>query len=341
MKKLKTIDWYIITLVMAVISAVSLRTYALSNSFNDVTKYYENSLASTICNIILVVGVLIFVSYIFLGEKDHELLANNDNAATYIPAGIVSAALLFMGIERFNSIPAVGEATPLIRTLSILTAVLAILSVASFFVSIFIEKKHSIYKASFSLSVVFFLALYASLLFFSTNGHPTNSPNRILDQMTYLFAATFFLFETRIHLGRAKWRLYVAFGLAATLLCFTSAIPSIVMYFVDGYLVSASIIESALSLTLAIFIASRVFQSRDLTPDAECDVAQSISALAALREEEIKKQRSLAHAHEDNNVETESTQDSSNYTFDIPYVDPSVDLNPDGADIDLSKESDD
>ena len=35
-------------------------------------------------------------------------------------------------------------------------------------------------------------------------------------------------------------------------------------------------------------------------------------------------------------VEKEETQDSANYTFDIPYVTPNTDFNPDGADIDIS-----
>ncbi len=341
MKKIKIIDWYIIALLLGGISAVALRSYALLNDFNRITLHFENSPAATIGGLITVFGVLLFMSYSVLAKKECGLIARTDNAATYIPAGIVSVALLFMGIERFQKISALSQQGRLVKYLAVLTAILAILSVASFFVSIFLDKKHNIFKAAFSLSIVFFLAFYAALLFFTKDGHPTNSPNRIVDQMTYLFSATFFLFETRIHLGRAKWRLYVSFGLAATLLCFFSSIPSIITYIIDGYTVSTSIIESVLSLTLALFIASRVFQTKNLTPDAECSAAKSISALATFREEQMNEERKLSRAQENNNVEIEHTQDASNYTFDIPYVDPSVDYDPEGADIEISKDKED
>ena len=117
-----------------------------------------------------------------------------------------------------------------------------------------------------------------------------------------------------------------------------SSIPSIILYAVNGYLVSESIVESILTLALSIFIFSKVYQSRTLTPAEECDVAKSISALAALREEEIKEQRNLSRAHDSNNiVENDDAEDAANYTFDLPEVEPKTDFSPDEADSDPAK----
>ena len=333
MKKLKTIDWYIIALAIISISVIALRSYALFSFFNDATKYYDNKTAITIGNILVVIGVIGFASYILLGDKESDLIARTDNAATYIPAGLVCTAMIFMAVERFRyyslGMPSAA------RTSSLIAGVLAMLSVFSFFISIFMDKGHNNYKAAFSLCTVFFLAVYALYIYFNKNGHPTNSPNKVVDQMAYLFSAAFFLYESRIHMGRTQWRPYIAFGLSATVICLYSSVPSIILFFSKGLTVSDGMIESVLTLTLAIFIAARVLQWKTLTPNAECDAAKSICALAAMREEEIEEQRK-AHAKNNIVVEKEETQDSANYTFDIPYVTPNTDFNPDGADIDIS-----
>ena len=302
--------------------------------------HFSPALTFTIGAVLCALGALLFFSYFIFGDKDQELIAKSDNAATYIPSGIVSAALIFMAAELLPSqemMNSRSDAVITLRTVSIIGAVLALLSVVSFFLSIFIDKKGDVYKAAFSLSIVLFLAVYSMYLFFNKEAHPTNSPNKIVDQMAYLFSAVYFLFETRIHLGRAKWKAYVAFGLVATELCLFSSIPALINYAVDGYVISDSITESVLTLSIAVLIGSRVIQSRNLTPNHQCAEAMGIEALAAQREEEMEQMRKAQRAHINNNVENSDTQDASNYTFDIPYVNPTPDYNPDGADIDINK----
>lgn len=337
MKKLRILDLYIIPLVIMSIAAVILRSYAILSSFNSLTMHFDHKTSITFASVIVILAVIGFASYLILGEKEADLIARTDNAASYIPAGIVSTALLFMGVRNFE-LGFGGYPAGTLRTLALLSAILAFLSVGSFFLSIFMEKKDNLYKAAFSLSIVFFLALYSAQLFFNKQIHPTNSPNKLVDQMAYIFAAIFFLYESRIPLGRAKWRPYVSFGLIATLLTTYSAIPSLVVYAVNGYVVSDSIIESVLTLTLSVFIFSKVLQTRNLTPNAECDAAKSINLMAMMREEEIEEQRKLSRAQDSNNMEAkDDAEDASNYTFDIPYVETTTDFNPDDASIDLNQ----
>ena len=336
MKKLRTIDLYLISLVIFGISAVVLRTYALLTSFNSVSMHFDEKTTITVSTALIVLCALGFCTYFIFGEKGRKLIAKAGNAASFIPAGIVSTALLFMGMDRFTAMKTLPVG--MIRTIAILCGLLAFLSVGSFFLSIFIERNDDLYKAAFSLCIVFFLALYSALLFFNKQVHPTNSPNKLVDQMAYLFAALFFLFESRILLGRAKWRGYITFGLIATLLTAYSAIPSLIVYLTNGYVVSNSIIESVLTLTLTLFIGSKVMQTKRLTPDAECDAAKSITMLAMMREEEIDEHRKLSRAQEpNNNEEKDDTEDAANYTFDIPYTETVTEFNPEDASIDLSK----
>lgn len=337
MKKLRTLDFYIIPLVIAAISGVILRLNAILDSFNHVTMHFDHKTSITIASVIVLLAIAGFATYLIFGEKENDLIAKTDNAASYIPAGIVSTALLFMGIRNLE-LGLNGYTAGTLRTICLLTAILAFLSIGSLFISIFMEKKNNSYKAAFSLSIVFFLALYSAQLFFSKQIHPTNSPNKLVDQMAYISAALFFLYESRIPLGRAKWRPYISFGLIATLLTAYSAIPSLVVYAINGYVVSDSIIESVLTLTLCIFIFSKVLQTRNLTPNAECDAAKSITLMAMMREEEIEEMRKISHARDINNMEEkDDAEDTSNYTFDIPYVEGTTDFNPEDASIDLNQ----
>ena len=320
MKKLQKIDPFIITLVCAGLSAITLRAYALLTSFNNITMHFEDKTAIYIGGGIVVLAIIAFLSYLFVGEKDVDLMAKNDNAASYIPAGIVCISLLFMGVKNLIS-GIYGYSSQVLSTLMIISAVLALLSAISFFVSIFVEKKESLFKAAFSLSIVFFLAIYAAYLFYNTTVHPTNSPNKIVDQMAYIFAAVFFLFETRIPLGRAMWKPYISVGLIATLLTAYSAIPSILVYIINGYQVSDSIIESVLTLALSVFIFSRVYQTKSLTPNQECEAVSSILAMSKMRDEELESQRKDSRARINNKEENDDAEDATNYTFDIPFED--------------------
>lgn len=321
MKKRTILDIYLLTLLAIGASATALRTYGCLNFFNDITMHFDNKTVIGVATALVIVGILAFVSYFFVGEKQMRLVATNDNAATYIPAGIVCISLLFMAADKLSFVKEVSlGGDKILNGVSIALIALSVLSVISFFVSIFIQKRENVYKAAFALSIVLYLALYAAYLYFNKQTHPTNSPNKLVDQMAYLFAAIFFLFETRIALGRAKWRLYIISGMCACLLTAYSAIPSIIVYFVNGNTVSDSLAESVVTLAVFIFIFSRVAQTRFLTRDVECEAAENIAKLASLRENEIEQSKKLTHAQENNNEENDVV-DAENYTFDIPYDD--------------------
>ncbi len=325
MKKLRNIDLYLILLACSGISSIVLRTFALLTSFNTVTMHFDDKIAITVGGAIIMLAIIGFISYLFPGVKELDLIAKNDNAASYIPAGVVSIALLFIGVKNLEL--GIGTSQDPLRALWIASGILAFLSIGSFFVSIFIQKNENTLKAAFSLSIVFFLVIYAMALFFNRETHPTNSPNKIVDQMAFVSASIFFIFESRIPLGRAKWRPYVVFGLIAALLTAYSAVPSIIVYVANEYLVSSNIIESMLSLALSFFIFSKIYQTKRLTENVECSEAKNIELLSEMRMKELENLRTSSRADESNNIneENEDAEDASNYTFDIPYVEPTND----------------
>lgn len=320
MKKLKLFDVNVIILLVSAVSSSILRLFALINDFDRLTMQYSSSIAATVADWIVIISTICFGAYLFLKKDQDALIEKNDNAASFIPSGIVSTALLFMGVNLFKE--AANHYTALLQPISVLAAILAFLSVGAFFLTILINQENNLIRASFSISIVIFLALYSCYLYFNREVHPTNSPNKVVDQMAYLFSAAFFLYESRIAIGRAKWRGYVAFGFMAALCCIYSSLPALVYYSLERYSIADSLFESVLTLALAIYITSKVLQTKRLTPDAECETARTIAALAEMRQEEIDTLRKNSHARDNNNMveNADNSTDAQNYTFDIPYV---------------------
>ena len=97
MKKLKRIDIYTIPLLFVALATVVLRSFALLTAFNPETMHFDNEIAISISSVIVALAVIGFLSYLIFGEKERALVVKNDGAASYIPAGIVSTALTFIG----------------------------------------------------------------------------------------------------------------------------------------------------------------------------------------------------------------------------------------------------
>ena len=197
-------------------------------------------------------------------------------------------------------------------------AALAALSILHFLCTAAIEDNKSAKRANFGLCTVLFLALYSVYLYFNTN-LPINAPNKIIDQMAVLLCAVFFLYETRLSIGREKWRQYIAFGFIAARLCAYSSIPNIIVYFARSdfeagieVTLSNSIYETALVFALFIFITARLLLAGELIEDKEspivctmiCSANERADAIAPKAEEPTKDEPEREEA-DDNQISIE------------------------------------
>ena len=291
--KAKLFGIYLPVFLTAVIATVAMRTVALFSHFDFTTGYFTEKLLISISNYTLAAAVLLFFTYIFTARRDIRLIADFTSPATYIPTGIVGSALIFMAFYLFRfagelleyieylrdyNTPSSLSAIPSHRLLLIIVVIAMIFSILScvhFVLTALIESHSSTKRAGFGLCTVIFLCLYAIYLYFNT-ALPLNAPNKMLDQMVYLFAAAFFLYETRLSLGRERWRPYIAFGFISAAIAAYSSIPAIIIYFAKGRAVSDSVYEIALSFALFIFITSRLLLTGNLIEDK---VSETVSAL--------------------------------------------------------------
>lgn len=302
--KTKPLGIYLPIFVGVLLATVTVRSVALVLHFNFDTDYFTNKIMISVADYTVFAASVFFFTYIFTARKDIKLIPNFTSPATYVPSGLVSVALIFTVKALFDRSGELNDyikyleelaspsAISLIPTQKIMmglltaAAIFAALSIVHFILTALIEGYSSTKRGSFGLCTVVFLALYASFLYFS-NSLPLNAPNKIVDEMAHLFAAIFFLYETRLSIGREKWRSYIAFGFIASLISAYSSIPALVVYFVKGEAVSNSIYENALMFTFFIFITARLLLTVKLTEDKECATVSALIRNAEARNELI------------------------------------------------------
>ena len=312
----KLIDMLIIALFVFLGASCALRAVALFNSFNTETMHFDNSATFTLSAIFTVAASLLFLSTLIIVPNGYKLAPDCSAPALFIPSGIVSVAFLFMASDMFmraytHRVPTASVAEQIIKYIPLALAIFALLSAASFFLNIILAKRTSSAKAILGMCTVVFLALYGAYLYFNKETHPTNSPNKIADQMAYFFSAIFFLFETRIALSRDAWKPYIAFGFISAFLTGYSAIPALIYYFGKGISISDSITETVLTLTIFLYVLTKLLLMRRLPSDEQCKMASAIERLASQREAELEERRKALRAGVYNNVETDSRDSTS------------------------------
>ena len=295
---------YLPIFALTILATVTIRTVALFLHFDVDTGYFAYKTLISISDYALIAAAVFFISYIFTARRDLVFIPDFTSPMTYIPTGIVTAALIFMPFaltQRANKIfdfieelKERGTQSALAQLPSqkflvivvIVTAVLSVASLVHFALTALVEAHSSSKRANFGLCTVVFLALYAMYLYFSTD-LPINSPNKALDQMAYLFSAVFFLYETRLSCGREKWRQYISFGFVAAAVSAYSAIPSLIYYVVRGEITQNSIYELILTLALFIFITSRILLTSKLIENRDSNTVLAIAKAFDARNEEL------------------------------------------------------
>ena len=316
---------YLPTLLGTILLSVAFRTAAIFANFNTETGFFDEKILINFASWIVICGSVFMFTYAFTGSKKNKLIADFSTPATYVPTGALSVAMIFFAvataikssktdfsIRQFMALPGVTPAdlTEYISknmanlVLSIM-APMACLAIGYFILTACVLRRSSSIRAFLGTMNVLFLAFYTSYLYFdSTSTLARNAPNKIVDQMAFLFAALFFLYEIRISLGREKWNLYIAFGFVASALTAYSSIPSLAFYFIDGSAVSNSPEENVLCFALFVFITSRLTLAAFLKEDKESESVIAMKEFARgrtayLKEKEEAARRAYAELYKD------------------------------------------
>ena len=280
----KHLDIYLIMLTALTVATVIMRSLSALNDLDYKLGHYSGTLIS-LADWITFGGSVLLLSYIALAPRGTKYRADFRGAGTYIPTALVCASLTFVAISLLTHAAAVLKGKlPSLTALKnpeifmpLLSALLALGAIYYFFLNSYVKDTTSERRAGASFIAILFLCVYPTYLYFSTS-LPINAPNKVTDQMAYLFSAIFFLYEARLSLGRDRWGAYGAFGLIAALLTAYSSIPSLLVYFIKGEVISNSIAEGALTLSLFIFITLRLLTVRSLYKDEPSEITVGITA---------------------------------------------------------------
>ena len=304
----KRLRIYLAIMLVATAIATTLRTIACVNHMNYSNGFFTDKSLVGIGNAITALTVVGMLTYLLTASRI-SLRASFSTASTYVPTGILGVATAFLGAKlTAYIIDAIGYSIyspTFIKTLfsrdgiptliAIFTAVLAFISIAHHFFNAFATESKNIARAYFSTATILFLALYSTIVSID-NTIAINESAKILRQTAFITSAAFFLYESRISLGREMWRLYTAFGLVSAALTAYTSIPAIITYYARGKIISsansdslASLEEYVLLLALCIFIVARLCITANLKEEKDNELVKALSAAAREREQRISE----------------------------------------------------
>lgn len=300
----KLLKIYLTIMIVLTATATALRSIACVINLDYASGFFTDKALITTANTIITVTVLGMFSYLFCASRIN-LRASFATSTTYVPTGVIGVATVFLGAKVISYVIEVSNSPMLFSDnptgggpliiIGSLAAILAFLSIAHHFFNAFITESKAEIRAYFAIASIMFLALYAMIIYLD----PTLSvgeSSKILRLTAFLVSALFFLYEARISLGREMWRIYTAFGLAASALCAYTSIPAIITYYVKDALISSanekslvSIEEYLLLLALFIFIVARLWVTSSLQEDKENQLIKVLSDYAKDREEKVEE----------------------------------------------------
>jgi len=329
MKKTRKELIYVYILLGALITAATLKTVACFLELDRATGLFPGGVIIRIADLLTATAAVALASPLF-GKKRRPVIAFG-GPDIYLPGGAISMGLFFIAAEllidfkesldkfryvtRFTSedIPAAAHSL-----FTLLVALSALACILSFFYGVFYTKRENTSRAAFGIVATVFMAAYAAYLYFDTT-LPINAPSKIADEMAFLFAAIFFDLETRVSLGRALPRAYLAFGLISAFLMGYSSIPALIFYFAEGYMISDGIAAALLAFTVFIYILIRVILALIAPEDKKCPAAEFVEVLSEVRTVEMQAAAAAREKYEAllNNIVENGEEDTSD-TEELP-----------------------
>ena len=291
--KARLFGLYLPVFIIILIAAVALRSVLILNFYKE--GYFTNKTIETVSNSMVIFGSVCFLTYIWTARKGIKLIPSFSSPANFVPSAAVGAALLALII---HFVPLAKQALesekmPIYEKIfTVLVPIFAALSIVYFIFNTIYIRTVSVKRANLGIFLLIFLCLFMAYIYFDGT-LAMNSPIKTADELAYLFAAVFFLYETRLSLGREKWKPYIAFGFIASLLSAYSSIPSLIAYIVEGETISTSIYESVLTFAIFLFITCKLLLTGELIEKVESPTVSGLKAYAEQRKNDIEARAAL------------------------------------------------
>ncbi len=260
------------TVIFALV-AIVLRTVACLFELNYKTGLFADSTLSKVSGYTAAAVAILLLLLLAVKIEVTERRASFHGPLTYLPSGVLATALIISAVDLIKYVAdALGNffAHAMLSRFDCLTAlvvaVFALCGAGYCVVSALIPTVRSSLRANLGMLAALGFAVYTVHLFFRTDT-PLNNPAKVADEIAFLSAALFMLSETRISLGRARWKVYFIFGAVSSVLCGYASLPALITYIARGEVISASIQQSLLLFAFTLFSVLRLINAVMLDRD--------------------------------------------------------------------------
>ena len=313
--KFKIYGIYMIVYLLLLPTLVTLGAVACMNHLGE-DGYFTVTTLADIANVGVTAAALFLFTYVFSADKKVKLIPSFTSPLNYGPCAVMAAALVFISVHLVSGSRLSDGG---IDAFSLAVGALALISVIYFAVSAISVKRRSIMRSDFGIIVLVFLCLYIAYIFFD-NGTPINAPIKTATMMAFLFFSLFFLYETRLSLGREKWHFYVAFAFISSLVSAYASIPALVVYMIKGEVIGISIYETVLVFAFFLFATFKLFLVGELVPENGSNLVKKIIESAKARIDELAPEEPMAEENSEEDeidenqfsiLDTEQTEDEA------------------------------
>ncbi len=274
--------WISLLLLILALAAIAFRCIACFTELDLSSGYFKDTLLISIADYTIAALVVLLLSSLFVKEESPSLRSSFRGPLNYIPSGVSAVALVFVTIDLLSYITN-GIGVIFSRKLfshpsyavAAATAILAIATIGYFALSALVPAARNLPRAGFGMLAAFFFACYTAYLYYAI-GMKVNLPAKILDEMVMLSISLFLLQDTRVSLGREKWKPYFVFGAIAILLTAYSSLPALTVYVFSGKIISENLPRTLLIFAMLIFVASRLISASRLGEDKPSGFAVAI-----------------------------------------------------------------
>lgn len=308
-------------MIFALVATI-LRSIASITDMDYATGFYGASLTARVANVMMVAAAVLLLATLFIKVENPSLRPTQSGPLGYLPAGVLSISLLFVVIDLFSyvsiNLPYITLAAILSHRsylVAVLTAILAIFTVAFAAVSALVSEQRNLLRALLGMAAALFFGVYAGFCFFRFDGG-INQPQKVLTEMAVLSIAVFLLEETRISLGRERWKSYFVFGILSSALAAYTAIPALMVYIFNSKMIAFSLSEILLILAVLVFAVCKLIAAyRFGRNEPSCFVAaicaDSTEEISEEADEELA-QLSIEDVADDGERQAENEEDSGN-----------------------------
>lgn len=279
------------TLIFA-LGAIVLRTIACLGELDYNTGLFADSTLWRVSGYTVAAVTVLLLLLLAVKIEVAERRASFRGPLTYLPSGVLATALVLSAVNLIEY--SAGELGNIFtRALlsrfdcltALLVAVLALCGAGYCIASVLIPAVRSNLRANLGMLAALGFAIYTVHLFFRTDT-PLNNPAKVADEMAFLSAALFMLSETRLSLGRARWKDYFIFAAVSAVLSGYASLPALVTYILRGEIISASIQQSLLLFAFTLFSVLKLINAIMLDRNRASSFVTAIDKDALASDEE-------------------------------------------------------